>query len=68
MATPSTSGKAHGERSVLGGRSGVLYLRCTSDHLEEGRTAPVSEKEAGVLVSEAAYRVQRLMEALSSGG
>lgn len=38
------------------------------DHFEEGRTAPVSEKEAGVLASgDRAKRVRRLIEALTGG-
>jgi hypothetical protein len=42
------------------------YNPCLPDHLEEGRTAPVSEKEAGGLVSvDRADKVRRLIEALT---
>jgi hypothetical protein len=48
------------------GPGGRRFKSCLPDHLEEGRTAPVSEKEAGGLVSvDRADKVRRLIEALT---
>jgi hypothetical protein len=46
------------------GAGGRRFKSGRPDHLEEGRIAPVSEKEAGVLVPP--DRVRQLVEALSA--